>query len=113
MQSVRLHRLSGGPGKVADLRETNPCSVESPEQLKPVSNLSTPCAARRRNGSGAVEKKLRYSVNTSSARDDLRSGPLGCEHQRPLVSAIGGIRKSNPAERIGEKRRHTSLFGQP
>jgi hypothetical protein len=29
------------------------------------------------------------------------------------VGAIGGVGKSNPVKRIGEKRGHTSRFGQP
>jgi hypothetical protein len=53
------------------------------------SSPSTPSAARRRNGSGAVEKK------------------------GPLMSGIGGVRERNPVKRVGEEIRHACFFGQP
>jgi hypothetical protein len=46
-------------------------------------------------------------------RDDLSSRPLGGQLQCRLVGAIGGVSKCNPVKGVGEKRGHTSRFGQP
>jgi hypothetical protein len=43
----------------------------------------------------------------------LRGCVLGCESQRPLMGPVGEIRQRNPLERVGEKRDHASLLGQP
>ena len=45
--------------------------------------------------------------------NDLRGCVLGCESQRPLMGPVGEIRQRNPVERVGEKRGHASLLGQP
>ena len=60
--------------------------------------VSLPLAKVRR--AGLME---RFPLNTS----------LGCHRQSPLMGAIAEIGQSNPVERVGEKRGHTSLLGQP
>jgi hypothetical protein len=38
---------------------------------------------------------------------------LRCDSQCALVRAVGKIGQRNPVERVGEKRGHASLLGQP
>jgi hypothetical protein len=45
--------------------------------------------------------------------DDGGALPLDGKSQSSPVGAIREISQSHPEKRIGEKRRHTSRFGQP